>query len=345
MKITLSGNVFTSYDVKTKNSSKNENSFEETLLNQKQQSYQTNNQLSQTSSKISFIDPVNGGKVSVSLENSTLEKLQNRFGVNSVVRNEAGDVELKDKAQEFVAGWFADIAYTRDFLKADVNNDGVLSEEEYGKTKNGLGISSSIRFEQDDFVVKEEALGYFKTNNIIYSSEGLNYNAYRTGKNESSIDDELNYTLNLDKDFNGNITLQETYEGESSIEQKVQENLKKLFLDNKDSFIYNISYGEKYFTQALNYVLETMEKSETLDKDKWEQIRKDNYLKLDGGYLRLDLELISTLDQELLKKLLKSFEESTNSFSQVSSPLNQNETTKEFLNRTNIVNKETEIYV
>ena len=345
MTIILSGNVFTSYDVKTKNSSKNENSFEETLLNQKQQSYQTNNQLSQTSSKISFIDPVNGGKVSVSLENSTLEKLQNRFGVNSVVRNEAGDVELKDKAQEFVAGWFADIAYTRGFLGADANNDGILSEEEYGKTKNGLGISSSIRFEQDDFVVKEEALGYFKTNNIIYSSEGLNYNAYRTGKNESSIDDELNYTLNLDKDFNGNITLQETYEGESSIEQKVQENLKKLFLDNKDSFIYNISYGEKYFTQALNYVLETMEKSETLDKDKWEQIRKDNYLKLDGGYLRLDLELISTLDQELLKKLLKSFEESTNSFSQVSSPLNQNETTKEFLNRTNIVNKETEIYV
>ena len=345
MTIILSGNVFTSYDVKTKNSSKNENSFEETLQNQKQQSYQTNNQLSQTSSKISFIDPVNGGKVSVSLENSTLEKLQNRFGVNSVVRNEAGDVELKDKAQEFVAGWFADIAYTRGFLGADANNDGILSEEEYGKTKNGLGISSSIRFEQDDFVVKEEALGYFKTNNIIYSSEGLNYNAYRTGKNESSIDDELNYTLNLDKDFNGNITLQETYEGESSIEQKVQENLKKLFLDNKDSFIYNISYGEKYFTQALNYVLETMEKSETLDKDKWEQIRKDNYLKLDGGYLRLDLELISTLDQELLKKLLKSFEESTNSFSQVSSPLNQNETTKEFLNRTNIVNKETEIYV
>ena len=283
--------------------------------------------------------------MTISLENSTIEKLQNQFGKDSVLKDENGNISLTGKAQDFVAGWFADIAYTRDFLKADVNNDGVLSEEEYGKTKNGLGISSSIRFEQDDFVVKEEALGYFKTNNIIYSSEGLNYNAYRTGKNESSIDDELNYTLNLDKDFNGNITLQETYEGESSIEQKVQENLKKLFLDNKDSFIYNISYGEKYFTQALNYVLETMEKSETLDKDKWEQIRKDNYLKLDGGYLRLDLELISTLDQELLKKLLKSFEESTNSFSQVSSPLNQNETTKEFLNRTNIVNKETEIYV
>ena len=343
MQISLNGTAFTSYDVKAKGNSKNETFFEETLQNQ--QSYQTNIQLSPTSVNTTFKDPTNDKLVTISLENSTIEKLQNQFGKDSVLKDENGNISLTGKAQDFVAGWFADIAYTRDFLKADVNNDGVLSEEEYGKTKNGLGISSSIRFEQDDFVVKEEALGYFKTNNIIYSSEGLNYNAYRTGKNESSIDDELNYTLNLDKDFNGNITLQETYEGESSIEQKVQENLKKLFLDNKDSFIYNISYGEKYFTQALNYVLETMEKSETLDKDKWEQIRKDNYLKLDGGYLRLDLELISTLDQELLKKVLKSFEESTNSFSQVSSPLNQNETTKEFLNRTNIVNKETEIYV
>ena len=343
MQISLNGTAFTSYDVKAKGNSKNETFFEETLQNQ--QSYQTNIQLSPTSVNTTFKDPTNDKLVTISLENSTIEKLQNQFGKDSVLKDENGNISLTGKAQDFVAGWFADIAYTRDFLKADVNNDGVLSEEEYGKTKNGLGISSSIRFEQDDFVVKEEALGYFKTNNIIYSSEGLNYNAYRTGKNESSIDDELNYTLNLDKDFNGNITLQETYEGESSIEQKVQENLKNLFLDNKDSFIYNISYGEKYFTQALNYVLETMEKSETLDKDKWEQIRKDNYLKLDGGYLRLDLELISTLDQELLKKLLKSFEESTNSFSQVSSPLNQNETTKEFLNRTNIVNKETEIYV
>ena len=343
MQISLNGTAFTSYDVKAKGNSKNETFFEETLQNQ--QSYQTNIQLSPTSVNTTFKDPTNDKLVTISLENSTIEKLQNQFGKDSVLKDENGNISLTGKAQDFVAGWFADIAYTRDFLKADVNNDGVLSEEEYGNTKNGLGLSSFIEFEQNDFVLKEEALGYFKTNNIIYSSEGLNYNAYRTGKNESSIDDELNYTLNLDKDFNGNITLQETYEGESSIEQKVQENLKKLFLDNKDSFIYNISYGEKYFTQALNYVLETMEKSETLDKDKWEQIRKDNYLKLDGGYLRLDLELISTLDQELLKKLLKSFEESTNSFSQVSSPLNQNETTKEFLNRTNIVNKETEIYV
>lgn len=348
MQITVSGTVFTSYDVKTKNNSKNENSFKETLENQKQQSYQTNIELSQTSYKTSFIDPVNGGKVSVSLENSTIEKLQNRFGKDSVVKNEAGDVELKEEAQEFVAGWFADIAYTRGFLGADANNDGVLSEEEYGNTKNGIGFNgdTTIIFEQDNFVVKEEAIGYLKANDILYAgfnSDDVNYNAYRTGTNVTSLDDELNYTLKLDKDFDGNITLQEAYEGESSIEQKVKENLKALYLDSK-STIYDTTIGEKYFTQALNYILEIMDKGETLDKDKWDKIRKDNYLKLDGNYLRLDMELISTLDEELLKKLLQSFENSSNSLLNNSNLSNKNETTQEFLNRTNTVNKETDIY-
>ena len=87
-----------------------------------------------------------------------------------------------------------------------------------------------------------------------------------------------------------------------------------------------------------------MEKSETLDKDKWEQIRKDNYLKLDGNFLRLDMELVSTLDEELLKKLLQSFENSSNSLLNNSNLSNKNETTQEFLNRTNMINKEIKIY-
>ena len=335
MKITLSGNVFTSYDVKTKNSSKNENSFEETLLNQKQQSYQTNNQLSQTSSKISFIDPVNGGNISVSLENSTLEKLQNRFGVNSVVKNEAGDVELNDKAQDFVAGWFADIAYAREFLKADINNDGVLSEEEYGNTRNDTNISLKVRFDEDTFLAEEKAIeNYSKRTDWEYVS-------YRNGKNEGSIDEELNYTLNLDKNFDGNITLQEAYDGESSVNDKVKYDLQKLYIDS--DFFKNDGHFSSYFNQALNYILEIMDKGEDLDKEKWEQIRKDNYLKLDGEYLKLDMELISTLEPHLIEELLKKLEQSSSTFQKNSFQIS-NETTQEFLNRTNIVNKETEIY-
>ena len=336
MKITVSGTVFTSYDVKAKNNSKNEMSFEETLQSQNQQSYQTNHQLSQTSSKTIFIDPVNGGNISVSLENSTLEKLQNRFGVNSVVKNEAGDVELNDKAQDFVAGWFADIAYAREFLKADINNDGVLSEEEYGNTRNDTNISLKVRFDEDTFLAEEKAIeNYSKRTDWEYVS-------YRNGKNEGSIDEELNYTLNLDKNFDGNITLQEAYDGESSVNDKVKYDLQKLYIDS--DFFKNDGHFSSYFNQALNYILEIMDKGEDLDKEKWEQIRKDNYLKLDGEYLKLDMELISTLDEELLKKLLQSFENSSNSLLNNSNLSNKNETTQEFLNRTNMINKEIKIY-
>ncbi len=336
MKITVSGTVFTSYDVKAKNNSKNEMSFEETLQSQNQQSYQTNHQLSQTSSKTIFIDPVNGGNISVSLENSTLEKLQNRFGVNSVVKNEAGDVELNDKAQDFVAGWFADIAYAREFLKADINNDGVLSEEEYGNTRNDTNISLKVRFDEDTFLAEEKAIeNYSKRTDWEYVS-------YRNGKNEGSIDEELNYTLNLDKNFDGNITLQEAYDGESSVNDKVKYDLQKLYIDS--DFFKNDGHFSSYFNQALNYILEIMDKGEDLDKEKWEQIRKDNYLKLDGEYLKLDMELISTLEPHLIEELLKKLEQSSSTFQKNSFQIS-NETTQEFLNRTNIVNKETEIYV
>ena len=336
MTIILSGNVFTSYDVKTKNSSKNENSFEETLQNQKQQSYQTNNQLSQTSSKTSFIDPVNGEKVSVSLENSTLEKLQNRFGVNSVVKDETGNINLSGEAQEFVAAWFADIAYTRGFLEADANNDGILSEEEYGNTRNDTNISLRVRFDKDTFVAEENAIeNYSKRTDFDYAS-------YRTEKKEGSLDDELNYTLNLDKDFDGNITLQEAYEGESSVNEKVKYDMQKLFIES--DLFKNDGYFGNYFNQALNYILDIMDKGEDLDKEKWEQIRKDNYLKLDGDYLRLDMEIISTLEPHLIEEFLKKLEQSSYTFQKNSFQIS-NETTKDFLDRTNIVNKETKIYV
>ncbi|OCL81676.1 hypothetical protein AAX27_02225 [Aliarcobacter thereius] len=245
-------------------------------------------------------------------------------------------MELKDKAQEFVAGWFADIAYTRGFLKADVNNDGILSEEEYGNTRNDTNISLKIRFNNDTFVAEENTIeNYSKRTDFEYIS-------YRTEKKEGSIDDELNYTLNLDKDFDGNITLQEAYEGESSVNDKVKYDMQKLFIDS--DFFKNDGYFGNYFNQALNYILEIMDKGETLDKDKWDQIRKDNYLKLDGNFLRLDMELVSTLDEELLKKLLQSFENSSNSLLNNSNLSNKNETTQEFLNRTNMINKEIKIY-
>ena len=136
--------------------------------------------------------------------------------------------------------------------------------------------------------------------------------------------------------------MQEAYEGESSVNEKVKYDMQKLFIES--DLFKNDGYFGNYFNQALNYILDIMDKGEDLDKEKWEQIRKDNYLKLDGDYLRLDMEIISTLEPHLIEEYLKKLEQSSSTFQKNSFQIS-NETTKEFLDRTNIVNKETKIYV
>lgn len=135
MQISLNGVAFTSYDVKAKNNSKEELkneivSFSENINKTNQNiSYQTKNKLSENSANTIFKDPTNEKLVTISLENRTIEKLQNQFGKNSIIKNENGSVTLNEKAQDFVAGWFADIAYVRDYLKVDADNNGILNEE------------------------------------------------------------------------------------------------------------------------------------------------------------------------------------------------------------------------
>ncbi|ENZ0449506.1 hypothetical protein ACFKID_001710 [Campylobacter jejuni] len=45
---------------------------------------------------------------------------------------------LNGKAENFVAGWYADIAYTRAYVASDRNNDGYLEDYELEDTKSGF---------------------------------------------------------------------------------------------------------------------------------------------------------------------------------------------------------------
>ena len=85
-----------------------------------------------------FEDPTNGKMVAVSLNKDTISKLEEHFGKDDIKRNEDGTVTLDNKAESYVAAWFEDIAYKREFLNADANGDGKLSKEEYNQTKTIL---------------------------------------------------------------------------------------------------------------------------------------------------------------------------------------------------------------
>jgi hypothetical protein len=157
-----------------------------------------------------FADPVNGNLVKLNLSNENIDKLKKHFGgEDNFYERKDGTLRLNGDAEAYVSGWFGDIAYKREFLKADADGNGKLNNEEYQNTKN-------------DFIGQGEAHGAGK--NIIsikeeiteqYVSVGTNVASlikyHQTGKQSVSIEEELNKTLKADSNKDGNLNLKEAY--------------------------------------------------------------------------------------------------------------------------------------
>ncbi|MEK6658748.1 MAG: hypothetical protein AABY36_03590 [Campylobacterota bacterium] len=95
------------------------------------------------SNLVAFNDSVSGKIAVVSLSSATMDKLKAHFGENDFFKREDGITRLDNKAEAFVGGWFGDIAYKREFLSADQNQDGKLDSNEYLETRNEfLGMVS-----------------------------------------------------------------------------------------------------------------------------------------------------------------------------------------------------------
>lgn len=223
MNISVYGTAFTSYDVKattqTKEEIEKENvSFQETIkkTNEIEEiSYHTTIKDENYIPTI-FKDPTNGKYVVASLEQETIDKLSSHFGSDDIIPKKDGTLRLIGDVEAFVSGWFADIAYKREFLQADANNDGVINEEEYNNTRNNFGVtvmalteSSSgeeILIGAGEKIIDGQTYGYSNFNN----NEDT-YRNYHEFHEIRSLDAELNDTLQVDSDFNGEMSLEEAY--------------------------------------------------------------------------------------------------------------------------------------
>lgn len=158
-----------------------------------------------------FGDPMNGNLIRLNLSNENIDKLKKHFGggEDNFYERKDGTIRLNGDVEAHVSGWFGDIAYKREFLKADTDGDGKLNSEEYKNTKN-------------EFTGQGEAHGTGK--NIIsikeqiteqYVSVGTNVAGlvkyHQTGKQSASIEEELNKTLKGDSNRDGNLNLKEAY--------------------------------------------------------------------------------------------------------------------------------------
>ena len=206
------GTAFTAVPVDTinytKNELKNENINLQSTADVKKSdfSYKTN----KDTNLVAFNDPTNNKFVVVSLNDSVLDKLKSHFGTDDFVKRDDGITALNNKAASFVSGWFGDIAYKREFLSADKNQDGNLDSSEYLNTKNEFAGHGELYFNGTD----KEQIDATYVNVKANTSRIVRYNR-DDYKQPNSIDDELNTTLRIDKNFDSSITLREAYNNNS----------------------------------------------------------------------------------------------------------------------------------
>lgn len=97
---------------------------------------------------IYFRDPITNKLVQSALSPKAIDKMGLEFKEEEMTKRLDGSYILSGKAEKFIAGWYADIAYTRAYLASDRNNDGFLEDHELEDTKSG-------------FVAQDTSLGLF----------------------------------------------------------------------------------------------------------------------------------------------------------------------------------------
>ena len=250
-------------------------------------SYETTAPL-ENSTLVAFKDPTNDKYVILSLKDSTIDTLKSHFGKDDFYKRDDGIIRLDNKAESYVAGWFGDIAYKRGFLKADSDGDGKLSDGEYGQTRNAYYIRGGI---SDD----NKSL-YEKVNNKyleVSSKEGINY---RPDNRPINIDDELNWTLSINHNFDQNISLKESYN-----KPKNSQNYENVVFSHAMKFIPNAVKA----AMSEDLTLKLLEKQTKESQKQLEALQK---LKMAKG----DISTLNKSELKVLDGLLPSDTEKIN---------------------------------
>ena len=177
-----------------------------------------------------FADPTNGNLVKLNLSNKNIEKLKSHFSNEDFYERKDKTLRLNGEAEAYVSGWFGDIAYKREFLKADADNDGKLSEGEYQNTRNGYsGVGEAKGIGNKVLSVTETVTETYTTPHTKRPEQG------------ESVEAMLDFTLNADKNQDGQLSNMEYLESIGGYRNLLIDNARK-HLENDPTL------GKDYFS-------------------------------------------------------------------------------------------------
>ena len=204
------------------------------------------------SNLVAFNDPVSGEIAVVSLSSTTMDKLKAHFGENDFFKREDGITRLDNKAEAFVGGWFGDIAYKREFLSADQNQDGKLDSNEYSDTKNGFLHHGQVFGTKDSHHI---STGINNDKTYQYSNnKRKNFIDEIEDKSDISIDKQLNKTLKDDKNFNGKIEFAEI------LTDKYKKNVKESVVQLAKDMLGDDLKGFSIYEEIVSSITESLDK-------------------------------------------------------------------------------------
>ncbi len=160
---------------------------------------QTFNGLKTTGKMVMFNDPTSGNRVQLQLTDENLKRLEEKFGSQDFYKREDGTIRLSGKAEAFVSGWFADVAYRQNYVGADKDKDGVISKAEFGDLRAGM---FTMVGSNGNNVELTDIRGYQKLDSSWYD--------YMEQKDALSLTGALNKALKTDENLDGVVSAEES---------------------------------------------------------------------------------------------------------------------------------------
>lgn len=184
---------------------------------------------------IAFDSPLKKDEViTMEISKEVYQTLKNNFSGNNFFEREDGMIRLNKEANEYVAGWYQDIAQKRGYLAADSDKDGFIKGNERKELNVGFERSFNYSFYNDKIIkanVAAEGRTYQKYGD---TSDFLNEGRPEAGSSYISnqhidfadtIEKELQNTIMQDSDFDSTITLKEGLEHKAGDADKMHENV------------------------------------------------------------------------------------------------------------------------
>lgn len=112
------------------------------------------------SNAIYFQDVQSGEYVKLGLSDKNLQAIRDKFDKSDFFARDDGSIIFSGVAEAYVAGWFGDIAYNREYLKADSDNDGFLDKAQMANTKSAFK-------ETGIYEIKNGSVSLVKTTDVI----------------------------------------------------------------------------------------------------------------------------------------------------------------------------------